>query len=87
MDSATVGRSGSTEERCALVTARPRTAPDCTCGAAVRTRSNISETCPEMRSFSAGALPLYGTCTMSIPVIDLSSSPARWLEVPLPAEE
>ena len=34
---------------------------------------------------ACGAL-LYGTCTTSIFATDLSSSPDRWLDVPLPNE-
>ena len=39
-----------------------------------------------MRSVTAGPLPLYGTCSMSTLAIDANSSPARWIDVPLPAE-
>ena len=39
-----------------------------------------------MRSVTAGPLPLYGTCSMSTLAIEANSSPARWIEVPLPAE-
>ena len=53
----TVGRSGSTSDRVVLVTARPRSLPDLTCSAQVGMLSNITCTCPEIRSVSAGAPP------------------------------
>jgi len=43
-------------------------------------------TWPPSRSFTAGAAPLYGTCTMSILASAFKSSPARWVMLPLPAE-
>ena len=48
--------------------------------------SKITCTVPAMRSVSAGPAPLYGTCVMSQPVIDLNSSPDMCTEVPLPEE-
>ncbi len=41
---------------------------------------------PAITSTSAGALPLYGTCSMGAPVRPLSSSPDRWLVAPVPPE-
>ena len=38
--------------------------------------SNMTWTCPLIRSVSAGAEPRYGTCTMFTPVIILNISPA-----------
>ena len=38
------------------------------------------------RSCIAGAVPRYGICCMLMPVIILHSSPATWLEFPVPAE-
>ena len=37
-------------------------------------------------SVDAGALPLYGMCTIFTPVMALKSSPARWFEPPLPED-
>src|SRR6185503_2154372 len=48
--------------------------------------SNMIDTCPDMRSISAGPLPLYGTCSIFTPVIMLKSSADMWIEVPLPEE-
>ena len=53
-----VGTSGASGERLALVTARALSAPDLTCGSDVLMVSNIIDTWPPSRSFSAGALPL-----------------------------
>src|SRR5262249_48985482 len=48
--------------------------------------SNITCTWPGIRSCSAGPAPLYGTCSMSQPVMNLNSSPERCTEVPLPED-
>ena len=42
--------------------------------------------CPARISMIAGLLPLYGTCTMLMPVARLNISPARWLVLPTPGE-
>jgi len=39
-----------------------------------------------MSEFMASALPLNGTCTSSMPAIDLNISAARCGEVPVPEE-
>src|SRR5829696_3337408 len=44
-------------------------------------------TSPEITAVVAGALPLYGTWSISTPVIDLNNSPARWPGAPAPLEE
>src|SRR5689334_4120474 len=44
-------------------------------------------TLPAMTSVVACAEPLYGTCTMFMPAIELSSAPARFPGEPLPDEE
>jgi hypothetical protein len=48
--------------------------------------SNIMSTCPPTRSRSAGPAPVYGMWVMKVLVCCLNSSPARWCEVPVPAE-
>src|SRR5262249_40589836 len=73
--SARVGRSVSTWERAAVVTANGRNLPALINSSDVGTLSNITCTWPLIRSVSAGAPPRYGTCTMSMPVIILNSSP------------
>ena len=60
--------------------------PPRTSGNEVIGESNIICTCPPSRSVRAGALPLYGTWTMSIPAMVLNNSPARCRGVPLPVE-
>jgi hypothetical protein len=46
--------------------------------------SNIIVTRPPSRSGIAVARPLYGMCSMSMPVIVLKSSPDTWIDVPEP---
>ncbi len=84
--SAMVGRSGSNCERFAPVTASARSLPARMWGSDEGMLSNIMFTCPPSRSVTAGALPLYGMCSMSTPAIDLNSSPERWMLVPLPLD-
>src|SRR6476661_10403724 len=47
----------------------------------------MRSTLPPTRSASAGELPRYGTCTISMPAMRLKSSPERWIVVPTPADE
>ncbi|CFP65981.1 Uncharacterised protein [Bordetella pertussis] len=84
--SATVGRSGKADERCAAVTAIGRTLPLLMKGSAAGTSTNISCTWPDTRSVSAGTLPRYGTCSSSTPAASLNSWPDRCCELPLPAD-
>ena len=49
--------------------------------------SNVYCTWPAMRSMIDGPLPLYGTCTVSMPAVALKSSPTRWFDVLLPYDE
>jgi len=79
-----VGSSGSTVRRLGLVVASALSLPALTCAAEEATLSTRTGTWPAMTSATAGALPLYGTCTMSIPAVALNISAARWVEVPLP---
>ena len=79
-----VGRSGNAGERVGLLTARPRTLPDLTCGVIEFELSIINCTWPAMRSMVPAAPPLYGTCTMRVPVMNLNNSKPTWPGVPLP---
>src|SRR5688572_7209106 len=81
-----VGSSGAAMERLAPVTATPRNFPARTCGKLEARFANITETWPAMRSVNAGAAPLYGTCTISTLAIELKSTAARCVDVPLPAD-
>ncbi|MCY1312374.1 hypothetical protein D9M70_627940 [compost metagenome] len=56
--SAAVGTSGSSGERCALVSARPRTLPPWICGARMVGVSTATSTSPPSSAVMAGALPL-----------------------------
>ena len=48
--------------------------------------SNIMCTWPPSRSATAGPLPLYGMCRMSVLVICVNIAPDMWMLVPLPLE-
>ncbi len=85
-DSATVGTLGSNDERLAPVMAIARSLPPFTCGSAENIRSMTSWALPAITSAMAGALPLYGMWVIFTPAIELSSSVARCVDEPLPAE-
>src|SRR6516164_4378749 len=85
-NSATVGMSGNTGERVAVVTASARSLPPLTYSIDEDMVANMTCTCPPSRSTSAGPAPRYGTCTRLTPVIILNSSPVTWATEPLPAE-
>lgn len=80
--SSIVRNSGAALARTGVVTARARTRPFLTNGRIEGRESNIICTCPPTRSVIAGALLLYGTCTMSMPAILLNCSAARCDELP-----
>src|SRR5262249_54032822 len=61
MNSLTVGISGRTSERIALVTANARNLAGLRCSIDDGVSANITCTCPASRSVNAGALPRYGT--------------------------
>lgn len=81
-----VDRSGRTGERFALVTPMARSFPERMCGIADGKLSNIMSIWPPSRSVSAGALPLYGMCVMSVRLNTLKSSAAMCSADPAPAE-
>src|SRR5215472_19337719 len=56
------------------------------CGVDDGVTSNITCAWPARRSVSAGVVPRYGTWIMSIPVMNLNSSPATCCTDPMPAE-
>src|SRR6516162_5511289 len=85
-NSATVGISGNTGERVAVVTASARSLPPLTYSIDEDMVANMTCTCPPSRSTSAGPAPRYGTCTRLTPVIILNSSPAIWFPEPMPAD-
>src|SRR3954451_1537036 len=78
--------SGVPLARVALVTPRTRSLPARASGSDEVPASNIAWISPPTRSVTAGTLPLYGTCSILIPVADLNISPARCSELPLPIE-
>ena len=60
-----------------------RTVPERACGEIELRLSNISCTRPAIRSLVAAAPPRYGMCTISVPVMNLNSSPPTWPGEPL----
>src|SRR5215471_19208570 len=85
-NSATVGMSGNTGERVAVVTASARSLPLLTYSIDEDMVANMTCTCPPSRSTSAGPAPRYGTCTRLTPVIILNSSPKIWFPEPMPPD-
>ena len=83
--SASGGTLGNCAIGCVDVSASAVSRPPAICGSAVLVWSNIASTWPAIRSFIAGAAPLYGTDTTSMPAL-LSNSAAIRCEVePAPA--
>jgi hypothetical protein len=76
--SCAVGTSGSAGLRLVSMTPSARSLPLFTCGTVEVGLENISITWPPSRSLIAGPAPLYGTCTRSVPVACLNSSPTIW---------
>src|SRR6476661_8530244 len=65
----------------------PRSRPDLIAASGPPGRlPTLNGNCPPITSASAGAAPLYGTCTMSMCVIDLSNSIERCGDAPTPDE-
>src|SRR5438874_8297739 len=81
-----VGSSGSAGSRFAPVVAIAMSFPDLMCGSDEGMLSNIMFVWPARRSVTAGALPLYGMCTMSVFVRYVNIAPDMWMLVPLPLE-
>ena len=71
-----VGTSGISLERVLPVVPSARTWPPCTVGAVVVMASIIICTWPPITALRASPLALCGTCTMSVPLMALNSSPA-----------
>ena len=70
-----------------MVTASARSVPALTYPIDDGMDSNVTCTCPAIRSLSEGEAPRYGTCTMLRPVIILNNSPATWGADPMPADD
>src|SRR5688572_9747515 len=83
----TVGRCGSAGDRAVPVVASARRRPDLTCPTTEPLVANVRNTWPPIKSVIAGALPLYGTCTILVPVSVSNSAPERCPDDPMPAEE
>ena len=69
-----------------MVTPRARSLPDLMNSIDDGMLSNMTCTCPPIRSGKTGPAPLYGTCVILMPVINMNNSPDRCTDVPLPEE-
>src|SRR5262249_38752053 len=77
------GLGGAGGRRRGPLPAGPRPVPAAACGAIELRLSNIRCTRPAIRSLMALAPPRYGTCTMSVLVMNLNNSPPTWPGEPL----
>jgi hypothetical protein len=84
--SATVGTSGNWGLRVEPAMASATSLPLFTCCRMVEMPANIICTLPPSKSFTAGAMPLYGTWTVLMPASKLRSSPAKCAPLPSPGE-
>src|ERR1700730_10591493 len=84
--SAMVGTSAAPATRLAENIASALILPPRTCGISVLGTSTRIWMLPPIRSCSAGAVPLYGTCTISTPAVCLNSSVVRFAAAPTPEE-
>src|SRR5215212_1790655 len=80
-----LGTSGRNGGREAVVTASARTVPAASCPTDSGPLLKDIGICPPRRSLMAGAPPLYGIPLMSNLARPFRSSPARCVEVPIPA--
>src|SRR6266852_8520762 len=78
----TLGRNGARE---AVVTASARSVRASNCPTDSGPLLNDIGICPPKRSLIAGAPPLYEIALISILARFFKSSPARWVDVPVPA--
>src|SRR5580658_9458506 len=85
-DSASVGTSGTVPTRCLVATARIRALPDLCNSSDVASSVNIRSTWLAIRSLSAGPVPLYGTWTSLVWVIDSNRAAVRCDVVPGPCD-
>src|ERR1019366_8189195 len=84
--SAMVGTSGAEVMRLFENIASALILPPRTCGISVLGTSTRIWMLPPIRSCSAGAVPLYGTCTMSTPAVCLNNSVVRCAAAPTPED-
>ena len=75
--SLSVGTSGSCGRRFGLPVAMARSLPAWMCCSATWTGRNMKSMRPPSRSVTAPAVPLYGTCSISMPVFCASSAIER----------
>ena len=80
-----VGTSGMPFQRLLPVTASARILPSCTRGSAIWVPMKNTSIWPPSKSVIAAGVPLYGTCSMSMPAALSITSAGMWLAVPRPA--
>src|ERR1700730_11788945 len=84
-DSATVGTSGASGERCAVETASARSRPAAACGSSPDVEPNATLNWPARKSATIAAAPRYGTGTVSNPASIRKSPHHKWGRRPCPA--
>ena len=82
-----VGTSGSSASRFSDDTPSASSLPSRTCGTALAIGAMKNCTRPVIASASASGMPLNGMCTTSIFAMLFSSSPAKCVPLPIPADE
>ena len=78
--------SGATDTRFSDVMPSALILPARTCGSMEEGVSIMKLIWPPIKSCSAGAVPLYGTCSILMPVVDMRSSVVRCAAAPMPLE-
>ena len=82
-----VGTSGSALARAPVVVAIASSLPVFTSGTTFRIGDRLKVMAPVIAPVIASGMPLNGTCVTSMPARFFSSSPARWLALPMPGVE
>src|ERR1700691_1518123 len=85
-DSSRVGMSGTAATRCLVATARILALPDLCSSSDVESSLNIRSPWLAIRSLRAGPVPLYGTWTSLVWVIDSNKAAVRCDVVPGPCD-
>ncbi len=81
-----VGISGFMRVRCVVETASARSLPSLMSPAVEPNGAMKKCTRPVMTSVSASGMPLWGTCTTSMPALLRIISPPKCVALPVPAE-
>ena len=81
-----LGASGNTGDRAIPHVASNFSLPALICGTTPCMGVKIKAICPLKRSTTAGVSPLYGTCSMRMPICDENNSPPKCVWLPMPKE-